>query len=89
MAAPNKGELQISVWDGAAWSDWEVLRTVTGYTPNWHHALVDLSAYAGERVRLGFYHEDGTERNSYGQNVHSESAGWYLDDVVFERTALP
>jgi bacillopeptidase F (M6 metalloprotease family) len=38
---------------------------------------VDLTAYAGKRVRIGFYHS--ATRDAY--NTPSESTGWYIDDI--------
>ena len=40
---------------------------------------VDVSAYAGERVRIGFYHQ----ALDYAGGVQGTdvSSGWYIDDV--------
>jgi hypothetical protein len=49
----------------------------------WSQRVLDLSAYAGRRIRLGFYHM---------VDVSSESTGWYLDDIELSQnlhTNLP
>jgi hypothetical protein len=46
----------------------------------WTRAQLDLSAYAGQTVQLGFWFE------SHRWDV---SAGWYIDEVVVETGALP
>ena len=45
----------------------------------WTQALYDLSAYSGQRVRIGFLLSTG-----YG----TAAAGWYIDDVSIEEGAL-
>ncbi|MBZ0108078.1 MAG: FG-GAP-like repeat-containing protein [Candidatus Scalindua rubra] len=86
-SSSDRGEVQISEYDSVneTWSDWIVLKTVNQHTPVWHHVRVDLTAYAGKRVRIAFSHIDGTE-TSNGFNAHKESTGWYIDDVVIETT---
>lgn len=53
--------------------DWTQLLTVSGTSTSWENAEVDLSAYAGQRIYIGF-------------NAFSDSSivkdGWYIDDVA-------
>jgi len=87
-AASDKGHVQLQMYDAMAggWPDeggWVTLDTVDTTRSNWHHARVVLNEYAGQRVRIGFYHTDETEDPStYGGIHHYESSGWYIDDVA-------
>jgi len=78
----DRGYVQIQVYDEAAgaWLDWTTLKEVYSFDATWHHARVELTDYAGQRVRIGFYHTDQTEDPS-GAVHHDEGLGWYIDDV--------
>ena len=79
----DSGQVQISVWDGTAWGDWEnVGVAVTYVSGGWSLKDVDLTTYAGQRVRLGFLHH-ATRSPSYKA---SESKGWYIDDIEIVTT---
>jgi bacillopeptidase F len=58
--------------------EWTQLLMIQGTSGGWIDAEVDLSAYAGQRVYIGF-------------NAFSDSSvvknGWYLDDVVLADTS--
>ena len=73
----DTGQVQITVWDDgtSTWGAWENVDTaVTGSSETWTLKAVDLTAYAGERVRIGFFHNaDNT----------SVFPGWYVDDLSF------
>ena len=87
-SSSDKGQVQIKIYDSenSEWSDWTTLKTINQHTPVWHHGRVDLTAYAGKRVRIAFYHVDVTEDPS-GIVHHYESVGWYLDDVEIENSS--
>ena len=71
------GWVQISVWDDGtgAWLDWEnISDSICHSSPGWSKMTVELTAYAGERVRTAFYHYA-----EYG----TQSTGWYIDDIAF------
>ena len=83
----DKGYVQISVWSGSAWGGWATLATpVDSYTPavinyptynsGWSKCAVELAAYAGQTVRVAFYHV-AAQGNSYS----GSGSGWYLDDI--------
>lgn len=55
----------------------------TGASSGWSQYIVDLSAYAGQTIRINFRMVD-VDGNGFGS---SESSGWYLDD--FEFVGLP
>ena len=73
-AYEDRGDVQISAWDGNAWSGWVTLLNSAQRDANsgWSRVGVDLTAYADQRVRIAFYH---VESNSY------VSSGWYIDGV--------
>ena len=75
------GQVQVSVYDPVAkkWSDWMNEGVAIGPTSGtWTVKDVDLTAYAGEKVRLGFYHYNG-----------NANPGWYIDDVTISGGSLP
>ena len=72
----DNGQLQVSVWDSASstWGTWISEGTVVNTTSGgWSLKDVDLTAYAGETVRLGFLHTT--------DSVSTIGAGWYIDDL--------
>ncbi|MFH2049610.1 MAG: choice-of-anchor J domain-containing protein, partial [bacterium] len=75
----DNGYVQVSTWDGAEWSSWTNLATratASSYS-NWSREAVDLTFYAGQTVRLAFYH---TASNTDYYNP-DESHGWFIDEV--------
>jgi len=58
------------------WADWETLDTYNGSSGVWSNAMVDLSAYAGRTVRIGFQLSQGS--------FTSVGPGWFMDDVSIE-----
>lgn len=87
----DKGYVQIQTFNTntVSWSSWTTLHTVSRSSAGWAPGQVDLTAYAGMRVRFAFYHVDGTEdtSNCYGTH-HYQSSGWYLDDIVVEKRPI-
>ena len=76
------------MYENGTWTAWETLTSRTLWSSVWQHARVDLSAYAGQRVRIGFYHTEDYEDKS-GTWSTARSAGWYIDDVRTERRPTP
>ena len=70
----DKGLVQIAKWDGGKWGAWATILTPnladTGST--WSPVSADLTAYAGQTVKIAFYHTADSP---------SEGHGWYVDDV--------
>ena len=68
------GDVQISV----AGSPWQTLgrRAPTGVSPGWSLAKVDLTDYAGQSVRIAFFHQ---------AVPFYEASGWYVDEVELWR----
>ena len=82
-------KVRIRTWNGASWSGWTDLTSNTyGYSKIWSLRDVDLSAYAGQRVRIAFYHEDNHEHSGY-YDEHYEDPGWFVDDVEVLVRAIP
>ena len=71
------GYIQIQVQDGSDWKDVPGAITVSGVYAVWTLRDVDLTPYAGQTVKIGFYHT--ANRDSVGRP--SESTGWYIDDI--------
>jgi hypothetical protein len=74
------GEVQVSVFDPEAgtYGDWTALpHKISIYSAVWSPVHVDLTAYAGKRVKLGFYHYAARDFAGRG----GEGAGWYIDDL--------
>ena len=77
----DAGYVQISLQDEASgeWSAWEnVGDHITGWSGGWVILHVDITAYAGQKVRIAFYHTADRPRYT-GTN---ESSGWYVDGVT-------
>lgn len=70
------GHIVIST-DGVAWTQ---LQQIVGISNGWIDGQVDLSAYSGQRVYIGF-------------NAFSDGSvvrpGWYIDDVTLTDVAQP
>ena len=70
------GQVQISVWDSvtSTWGNWvSEGTTVANESGGWSLKGVDLTAYSGETVRIGFLHTSNTTVGA---------PGWYIDDVT-------
>lgn len=76
------GRVQISTLDESTgdWSDWDDLpgTSISGVSTVWTLKEAELTAYAGLKVRIAFYHT--ADRDSWGNA--SESSGWYIDEVA-------
>ena len=82
------GQVQISVQDEltGAWGGWTNVGTSIVNTSGWSLKDVELTAYAGETVRIAFYH---TASRPCCSSSNYESTGWYIDDVEIESTGAP
>ncbi len=66
----DRGRIQISV-DGGVWRT--IHGPISGWSPVWSQACVDLSAYADSTVSIAFY---------FTSNWTAEDNGWYVDDIA-------
>ncbi|MCX6832102.1 MAG: hypothetical protein NT028_08215, partial [candidate division Zixibacteria bacterium] len=77
----DDGRVYISVFDTSQgnWGGWTVISDkFQGMSRGWSLVKIEVSEYAGKRVRLGFYLEN--------QNYYGESEwGWYVDEVCVIR----
>lgn len=79
------GYVQISQWNTgtSSWSAWTTLSGgVADVSGGWSRAGVDLTQYAGSRVRIAFFHSANKTNSIYDS---SESSGWGIDDIEFVR----
>jgi hypothetical protein len=72
------GQVQLSYEEAPeVWSPWETLGGGhTGSSGVWSLAMVDLSRYAGKKVRVAFNLQQGA--------LSFIDAGWYIDEVYIE-----
>jgi len=78
-------QVQVSSLDPATgtWSGWVDVGQSIADTSSWSLKDVDLTSYAGQKVRLAFYHS--ANYSSYG--CSGTSTGWYIDDVEISRAS--
>jgi hypothetical protein len=75
----DSGRLQVSVGAGA-WTDLTAYPTLTGSGSGaWSEAEVDLSAYAGQNIRVGFLFTSATTGGV--SDPTRVGPGWYIDEV--------
>jgi hypothetical protein len=81
----HSGHVQISVRDEVAgrWLDWvDVGPPVSNVSLVWTEMDIDLTLYAGQRIRLAFY--------NYTYPYPAAGApGWYIDGIEFRLPAYP
>lgn len=69
--------VQIQVEGGA----WQSLESYASHSCNhWTRGFVDLTAFAGQTVKIGFYFHSQTAWNG----ATSVGPGWYIDDIAVE-----
>ena len=71
------GYVQISEFNETTedWSPWEYISSAIGYSASavWSPKSIDISEYAGKKVRIAFYHQD--------DDGYYQSSGWYIDHI--------
>jgi hypothetical protein len=73
----DQGYVQVSVCSGGTWGAWETVGpTIVSSSSVWSFCDRDLTSYAGQRIRIAFYHTADSKL------WFDESTGWYIDDVV-------
>jgi len=82
-ARNDGGKVQISVYDENQnkWSDWQDVGTGVGGTSGnyWTLKDIDLTEYAGKKIKLAFFHMAAW---------WDESTGWYIDDIEIVKKVL-
>ncbi len=66
----GSGSVQISEWMENAWGEWTTVRSIKGKS-DWAHTGVELTSYAGKKIRLAFLHNSSRYTDS----------GWFIDRV--------
>ncbi|MCZ7635989.1 MAG: choice-of-anchor J domain-containing protein [Verrucomicrobia bacterium] len=79
----DSGQVQITTNNGVSW---QPLSPTYGADSSgrWTRAWLDLKAYAGQTVRLGFYFRSGNY-----SGAPDVAPGWYIDDVEIEEGPPP
>jgi hypothetical protein len=75
-AGYDRGVVQIQVYDEStkSWSVWEdISDPIIDQSSVWSPQNIDLTAYAGQKVKIAFYHTDNGDL--------STSSGWYVDNI--------
>ena len=73
----DAGYVQIQVAGGA----WQTLESYDRHSSNrWTRGFVDLTPFAGQTVKLGFY---------FASSPGGVGPGWYIDDVMIETGQRP
>ena len=80
--AGDSGVVQISGFDAQnGWSAFSnASDSIVDYSGGWSRIDVDLTEYAGKKVRIGFLHVAKNVLNGV-----DESAGWFIDDVSVQK----
>ncbi|GAB4573838.1 MAG: hypothetical protein Kow0077_17490 [Anaerolineae bacterium] len=77
LAQYDYARVQVSTWTGPGWNDWsawqEIHQSYFETNTAWARHQVDLSAYAGQKIRLRFVLDALSDANV--------ADGWYIDDV--------
>ena len=68
------GRVQISTDDGQSWTTISQ-RDIVDYSTVWTLCSIDLTAYAGQEVRIAFFHSEDPDHLA---------PGWYIDNVTIE-----
>ena len=89
-ASYDAGYVQISTYDQKThkWSGWQTVSPAIGgggysggSSTGWSLMDVDLTNYAGKKIRIAFFHT----ADSFGGE---ESTGWYIDDIEITGVGL-
>ncbi len=74
--------VQVSVYNDSTsdWSSWETIDNQLDNSSVWSYVCRELTDYAGETVRIAFFHT---------AHYYSESSGWYIDNIEFSGFTPP
>ena len=72
----DSGQVQLCVWDSATSTcgDWVSVGSTVFESSDWSRRDIDLTAYAGQTIRLAFYHTADFSNNT-------RSSGWFIDNI--------
>ena len=71
----DQGYIQVSTYDESTgeWSSWETIGGTVNSSSDWALSARELTNYAGQKVRIAFYHT---------ADSYDTASGWYIDDVI-------
>ena len=83
-AGGNIDELEVEIYDGSTWSSELTINSTnntlqTGPGDPWQEAVVDLSTYAGDTIKVRF---TGSRSSAFG--FTSTQADWAIDDIEID-----
>ena len=83
-AGGNIDELEVEIYDGSTWSSELTISSSnntlqTGPSDPWQEAVVDLSTYAGDTIKVRF---TGSRSSAFG--FTSTQADWAIDDIEID-----
>lgn len=80
LGSYDSAQVQVSVETSPrVWGGWQTLATYTTSSGTWTNPILDLSNFAGNKIRLGFFLAQGN--SGYPSYATAVGAGWYIDDV--------
>jgi hypothetical protein len=81
--------VQVSINDSGAWSEWIDTGNFVISSSSWAPLSVDLTQYAGKKMRIAFQHNTYSYYNAaFGPDCRSASNGWYIDNVEIITNAI-
>jgi bacillopeptidase F (M6 metalloprotease family) len=75
----DRGFVEVQEVGTSAWV--QISPDYSNFSGAWTYPLLDLSAYAGKTIRVGFHIYDDGGTQYYGGPA-TISSGWYIDDVT-------
>ena len=83
------GMVEVSIYDGGVWSEWMDTGTmVTLISSLWSPLSVDLTQYAGKKMRVAFRHLTDSSVLPVVTCEQSSAGGWYIDNVEITTNAV-
>ena len=76
----DQGYIQVSTYDESTgeWSSWETIGGTVNSSSDWALSARELTNYAGQKVRIAFYHT---------ADSYDTASGWYIDDIEIIKKA--
>ena len=77
------GQIKLQYFDdfSKTWSSWSLLLQTYESYAHWHESRIDVSSYAGKRIRIAFAH--------YADEDGYVDIGWYIDDISIKKSTIP
>lgn len=67
------------------WGPWTTVKTYNNSSGTWSRAIIDLSAYHGKKIKIGFLLDNDIRVSAYySGDCISVDLGWYVDAVSIE-----